>query len=151
MVTPARLTVSEIRQKIFEVSDEPSRGIGALPGQLFHRVADAAFRDGHLASWQAVLTQNMDAEEWAEKLYREVLGPDLTNSQSALRESGFEVWQLWCAVRSFATWFCGLIAEATNRGLIRYDPHMERWQGAKSLFERELDLNATFARTGLDE
>src|SRR5258707_977638 len=103
-----RLTVSDIRQKIFEVSDEPSRGVGALPGQLFHRVADCALRSGHPASWQSVLTEELDADDWAQKLYDEVVGPDLTKSQSALRRSGSEVWQLWCAVRSFATWFCGL-------------------------------------------
>jgi S-DNA-T family DNA segregation ATPase FtsK/SpoIIIE len=143
MVTPARLTVSEIRQKIFEISDEPSQGIGALPGQLFHRVADAALRVSHPGSWQAVLTQELDAEDWAQRLYREVLGPDLTNAQSGLRENGSEVWQLWCAVRSFTTWFCGLLAEAANRGLIRYDPHKECWHGADSLFEQECDLNAT--------
>jgi hypothetical protein len=44
-----RLTVSDIRQKIFEVSDEPSRGIGSLPGRLFHQVADCALRNGHPA------------------------------------------------------------------------------------------------------
>ena len=148
MATPIRLTVSEIRQKIFEVSGDPSRGIGALPGRLFHRVTDAALRSGYPASWQAVLTKELDAEEWAQRLYYEVLGPDLTNSQSALRENGAEVWQLWCAVRSFAAWFCGLIAEATNRDLIRYDPHTECWHGADSLFESECDLNATFREPG---
>jgi hypothetical protein len=138
-----RLTVSDIRQKIFEVSDAPSRGIGALPGQLFHRVADCALRGGHPASWQFVLTEELDAEEWAQKLYYEVLGPDLTSSQSALRQNGSEVWQLWCAVRSFATWFSGLLAEARTRGLIHYDARAECWRGADTLFEQECDLSAT--------
>jgi DNA segregation ATPase FtsK/SpoIIIE, S-DNA-T family len=138
-----RLTVSDIRQKIFEVSDAPSRGIGALPGQLFHRVADCALRGGHPASWQFVLTEELDAEEWAQKLYYEVLGPDLTSSQSALRQNGSEVWQLWCAVRSFVTWFSGLLAEARTRGLIHYDARAECWRGADTLFEQECDLSAT--------
>jgi S-DNA-T family DNA segregation ATPase FtsK/SpoIIIE len=140
---PIRLTVSDIRQKIFEVSDEPSRGIGALPGQLFHRVADCALRNGHPAFWQSALTNELDAEEWAQKLYYEVLGPDLTNSQSALRDSGSEVWQLWCAVRSFATWFCGLLSEAVRRDVIGYDARKECWLGADTLFEQECDLSAT--------
>jgi DNA segregation ATPase FtsK/SpoIIIE, S-DNA-T family len=139
-----RLTVSDIRQKIFEVSDEPSRGIGALPGRLFHQVADCALRNGHPAFWQFVLTNDLDAEEWAQKLYHEVLGPDLTNSQSALRDNGSEVWQLWCAVRSFASWFCGVLSEAVNRGLLKFDVRKECWVGADTLFEQECDLSATF-------
>jgi hypothetical protein len=138
-----RLTVSDIRQKIFEVSEEPSRGIGALPGRLFHQVADCALRNGHPAFWQFVATNELDAEEWAQKRYHEVLGPGLTNSQSALRDNGSEVWQLWCAVRSFATWFCGLLSEAVNRGLLEYDAGKECWLGADTLFERECDLSAT--------
>src|SRR5258708_36953737 len=98
-----RLTVSDIRQKIFEVSDEPSRGVGALPGQLFHRVADCALRSGHPASWQSVLTEELDADDWAQKLYDEVVGPDLTKSQSALRRSGSGVWQAFGPVPSIAT------------------------------------------------
>jgi hypothetical protein len=143
MPAAIKLTVSDIRQKIFEVSDEPSRGIGALPGTLFHRVAECALTNGHPASWQSVLTEELDAAEWAQKLYYEVLGPDLTKSQSSLRDSGSEVWQLWCAVRSFATWFCGLLAEATKRGLIAYDARRECWRGADTLFEQECDLIAT--------
>jgi S-DNA-T family DNA segregation ATPase FtsK/SpoIIIE len=139
-----RLTVSDIRQKIFEVSDEPSRGIGSLPGQLFHRVADCALRNGHPAFWQFVLTDELDAEEWAQKLYYEVLGPDLSNSQSPLRENGTEVWQLWCAVRSFTTWFCGLLSEAMRHDLIEYDVRKECWRGADALFEQECDLSATW-------
>jgi hypothetical protein len=138
-----RLTVSDIRQKIFEVSDEPSRGIGALPGQLFHRVADAALRNEHPAFWQSALTNELDAEEWAQKLYYEVLGPDLTNSQSALRDRGLEVLQLWCAVRSFANWFCGLLTEAMSSDLIKYDARKECWLGAGSVFEQECELGAT--------
>jgi hypothetical protein len=141
--TAIRLTVSDIRQKIFEVSNEPSRGIGALPGQLFHRVAECALRNGHPASWQFVLTNELDAQEWAQKLYYEVLGPDLTNSQSVLRDSGSEVWQLWRGVRSFTAWFCGLRSEAMTRGLIEYDAPKERWRGADTLFEQECDLSAT--------
>lgn len=138
-----RLTVSDIRQKIFEVSDEPSRGIGSLPGRLFHQVAYCALRNGHPAFWQLALTNELDAEEWAQKLYHEVLGPGLTNTQSALRDNGSEVWQLWCAVRSFATWFCGLLSEAVKRDLIKYDARRECWVGADTLFEQECDLSAT--------
>ena len=138
-----RLTVSDIRQKIFEISGEPSRGVGALPGQMFHRAADCALRSSHPASWQSVLTQELDADEWAQKLYDEVLGPDLAKSQLVLQQSGSEVWQLWCAVRSFAIWFCGLLAEAMKRGLIKYDARKECWLGADSLFEQECDLVAT--------
>jgi DNA segregation ATPase FtsK/SpoIIIE, S-DNA-T family len=138
-----RLTVTDIRQKIFEISDEPSRGIGALPGQLFHRVADCALKSSHSASWRSVLTEELDADEWAQKLYDEVVGPDLTKLQSALRDGGLEVWQLWCAVRSFANWFRGLLAEAMERGLIYYDARKECWLGADSLFEQECDLSAT--------
>jgi hypothetical protein len=143
-----RLTVSDIRQKIFEVSDEPSHGIGALPGRLFHQVADCALRNGHPAFWQFVLTNELDAEEWAQKLYHEVLGPGLTNSQSALRDNGLEVWQLWCAVRSFASWFCGVLSEAVNRGLLEFDVRKECWLGADTLFEQECDLSATLREPG---
>jgi hypothetical protein len=146
--TEIRLTVSDIRQRIFEVSDEPSHGIGALPGSLFHRVAECALREGHSASWQSVLTDELDADEWAQKLYDEVLGPDLSRSQSALRESGSEIWQLWCAVRSFASWFCGLLTEAMSRGMISYDAGRERWHSANSLFEPECDLSATLREPG---
>ena len=115
MPPAARLTVSDIRQKIFEASNEPSRGIGSLPGQLFHRVGECALTNGHPAFWQSVLTNELNAEEWGQKLYYEVLGPELTNAQSVLREIGSDVWQLWCAVRSFAKWFCSLLSEAGSR------------------------------------
>jgi DNA segregation ATPase FtsK/SpoIIIE, S-DNA-T family len=138
-----RLTVSEIRQKIFEASDEPSQRMGALAGQLFHRAADCALRDEHPAFWQAVLTRELNAEKWARTLYDQALGPELTKSQSALRENGAEVLQLWHAVRSFANWFCGLLAEAMQLGAIRYDERKEAWLGAASLFDQECDLTAT--------
>ncbi|MGO9171913.1 MAG: FtsK/SpoIIIE domain-containing protein [Rhodomicrobium sp.] len=146
--TAIRLTVSDIRQRIFEVSNEPSRGIGSLPGRLFHRVAECALTNGHPAFWQVVLTNELDADEWAQKLYQEVLGPDLTNAQSVLRESGSEVWQLWSAVRSFTTWFCDLLTEAVSRNLIEYDAQKECWRGAENLFEQECDLRATLHEPG---
>jgi DNA segregation ATPase FtsK/SpoIIIE, S-DNA-T family len=141
--TSARLTVSEIRQKIFEASDEPSRGIGNVWGRLFHQVADCALRTGHPASWQLALTDELNAEAWMEKLYDEVLGPGLTNLQSSLHESGSEVWLLWCSVHSFAKWFCGLLTEAVERGKIQYDAARECWLNADTLFEQECDLSAT--------
>src|SRR5262249_25880707 len=139
----ARLTVSDIRQKIFEASDEPSRGIGSVSGQLFHQVADCALRNGHPACWQLALTNELDAEEWAQKLYDEVLGPGLTNLQSSLRESGSEVLQLWRGVRSFSTWFCGLLSEAMKCDQIKYGAGRECWIGVDTLFEGECDLSAT--------
>jgi DNA segregation ATPase FtsK/SpoIIIE, S-DNA-T family len=137
------LSISDVRQKIFEVFGERPRGVSALAGQLFHRVVNCALRSGHPASWQSVLTEQLDADEWAQKLYDEVVGPDLTKSQSVLRDSGSEVWQLWCAIRSFASWFCDLLAEAIEHELIRYDALKEHWDGADSLFEQECDLVAT--------
>jgi hypothetical protein len=131
----ARLTVSDIRQRIFEVSDEPSRGIGNVWGQLFHRVADCALQKEHPASWHFTLTDELDAEAWMLKLYDEVLGPGLTNLQSSLHDNGSEVWLLWCSVHSFTKWFCGLLTEAMERGHLKYDAASERWIGADTLFE----------------
>jgi hypothetical protein len=142
-VPSARLTVSDIRQKIFNVSDEPSRGIGNVWGRLFHQVADCALRNGHPASWQLALTDDLDTEAWMQKLYDEVLGPGLTNLQSSLHDNGSEVWLLWCSVHSFAKWFCGLLAEAMERGHVKYDAAKECWVGADTLFEQECDLSAT--------
>ena len=143
-----RLTVSEIRQKIFEASNEPSQGLGALAGQLFHRAADCAMREDHPAFWQAVLTRELNAEEWAQTLYDHALGPELTKSQSALRENGAEVLQLWRAVNAFTKWFCGLLAEAMQVGAVRYDERREAWFGSDSLFEHECDLSAKVHEPG---
>jgi hypothetical protein len=138
-----RLTVSEIRQKIFEASSEPSRGMGALPGKLFHRAAECALRAEHPAFWQDVLTRELNAKEWARTLYDHALGPELTKSQSALRDNGAEVLQLWRAVESFAKWFCRLLEAAIQRGAIRYDERKEKWVGSESLFKPECDLTKT--------
>jgi hypothetical protein len=140
-----RLTVSEIRQKIFEASRLPSDGAGSIAGRLFHRTAECALRPGHPACWQSVLTANLDSSRWARALYEHSLGPDLTRSQSSLFENGQEVLAVWRGVQSFTTWFCGLLAEAMSAGAIQYDETREEWTGVADLFQPESSLMATIS------
>ena len=85
---PVRLTVSEVRQRIFEASGTASSGAGSLAGRLFHRTVECALREEHPACWKAILTAELNAEAWARTLYEQALGPELTRLQSGLRDSG---------------------------------------------------------------
>jgi len=135
--SPVRLTVSEIRQRIFEISETRSDGAGSLAGQLFHHEAAAAVEDGHPACWKSVLDSELNAEEWASVLYEQALGAELTRLQPALCDNGEAVLTLWRGVHSYTRWFCGLLAEAMRSGELRYDPQIECWHGAGSLFQTE--------------
>ncbi len=141
---PVRLTVSAIRQRIFEVSGVPSLGAGSAAGQLFHRVAEQALEGGHPACWRSVLTDDLNVDEWIDALYEHSLGPELTRQHALLRENGAEVLTLWRGVRSFARWFCDLLAQAVRSGVLRYDGQTEHWVGGESLFQPECELEATF-------
>jgi hypothetical protein len=141
---PVRLTVSAIRQRIFEVSGVPSQGAGRAAGQLFHSVAQQALEDGHPACWRSVLTDELNADEWLDALYEHALGLELTRQHALLRESGKEVLTLWRGVQSFARWFCGILAEAVRSGALKYDGQAEQWIGGESLFQSECELETAF-------
>ena len=141
---PVRLTVSAIRQRIFEVSGVPAQGAGSLAGQLFHRVAEYGFADGHPSCWRSVLTAKLNADEWIDSLYEHALGPELTRQHGLLRENGEEVLTLWRGVQCFARWFCGILSEAVKSGALRYDGQAEQWVGTESLFESECELETEF-------
>lgn len=140
--TPVRLTVSEIRQRIYEVAGVRSQGAGSLAGRLFHLAAECALDDAHPAGWRSSLTAELNSEEWISILYDSVVGPELTRRHATLVESGEEVFTLWSGVRTFASWFCGLLAEAARKGVIRYDGQEERWLGGEGLFACEYELES---------
>jgi hypothetical protein len=142
------LAVSDVRQRIFEVSGSRSSGAGSLAGQLFHRAAECALQNEHPAGWRQALTSELNAEEWARKLYEYALGPELTRLQSSLRESGAEVLAVWRGVGQFACWFCGLLAEASRAGAIRYDELREAWVGGETLFSAECELAVELREPG---
>jgi hypothetical protein len=146
---PVRLTVSEIRQRIFEVSGTAAQGAGSMAGQLFHAAASAALEEEHPAGWKSVLTGALDEQEWLRSLYDQVLGPELTRLQPSLRDNGGEVLTLWRGVQSFTHWFCGLLAEAMRNGTIRYDAQTELWleseSGYESIFQSEREVEAVFS------
>jgi hypothetical protein len=144
----ARLTVSEIRQRIFETSGTESMGAGSLAGQLFHRTAACALEPEHPACWRAVLGEDLNAEEWARKLYEEALGPELVKLQAPLSENGAEVMAVWQGIGSFAGWFCGLLAEAQRARAISFDKRKEEWTVAPGLFETECDLSIRLREPG---
>jgi hypothetical protein len=141
---PVRLTVSAIRQRIFEVSGVPSQGAGSAAGQLFHRVAEQALDEAHPAYWRSVLTGELNADEWLGALYQHSLGPELTRQHALLRESGEEVLTLWRGVQSFARWFCGILSEAVRTGVLHFDGQAEQWVGGDSLFQSECELETVF-------
>jgi hypothetical protein len=149
---PVRVTVSQVRQRIFEVSGRPAEGAGSLAGQLFHDAARCALTDSHPSCWKSALTATLDEEAWLASLYDTVLGPALTRMQPALGDSGEVVLALWDATRHFAQWFCGLLRETMDRGALRYDGRREQWVeesiqdrgGAGSLFEAERDAERLF-------
>jgi len=141
---PVRVTVSQVRQKIFEVSGRPGEGAGRVAGQLFHRTAECALRDQHPACWKNVLTSTLDEQEWLTALYEHILGPELIRAQPSLAESGEEVLKLWSAVQQFVRWFCGLVQEAVDGGMIRYDGQREEWRGSDSLFQSEYEVERIF-------
>ena len=139
-----RLTVSAIRQEIFKASGVSSQGAGSAAGRLFHRVAENALTEGHPACWRSVLDGELNADAWIEALYEHALGQELTRQHALLRENGEEVLTLWRGVQSFARWFCGILKEAVQSGLLRYDGQAEQWIGGESLFQPECELEATF-------
>jgi hypothetical protein len=98
---PVRLSVSEIRQKIFEISGHPSEGAGSVAGQLFHETAKCALLDGHPACWKSVLTSTLDEQQWLASLYERVLGPGLMRLQPLLADSGEDVLKLWVGAQQF--------------------------------------------------
>jgi len=144
----ARVTVSQVRQKIFEVSGRPAEGGGSVAGSLFHDAAKCALADGHPASWKNVLTESLDEQEWLASLYENALGPGLARQQPSLAESGEDVLKLWRALQQFVHWFCGLLREAIDRGQISYDGKQEEWVGADSLFQAECEREKEFNETG---
>lgn len=139
----ARLTVSEIRQRIFEAAGTASQGAGSLAGMLFHRVASSALQPDHPASWRKAVGPDVNVDQWAEVLYEQVLGPELTRLQSTLAQNGQEVLTTWQATKAFAGWFCGLLQEAQQSGAVRFDPLREEWVGGDGLFQAECELTAT--------
>lgn len=145
---PARVTISEIRQKIYEVSARTAEGPGNIAGHLFHRVAARALTEGHPACWQSILTSTLSEEEWLASLYEHALGPELILRQTSLAGKGGEVLRLWRATEQFVHWFCGLLREATEGGRIGYDGQAERWRGAASLFQAEYDVERVLMEPG---
>jgi hypothetical protein len=145
---PVRLTVSEIRQKIFEISGRPAEGAGSVAGQLFHEAAKCALSDGHPACWKSVLTSTLDEREWLASLYDRVVGPGLMRLQPSLADNGEDVLKLWVAAQQFVHWFCGLLREAMAQGNLRYDGQLEEWVGAESLFQAECDIVKVFFQPG---
>ena len=122
---PARVTVSQVRQKIFEVSGRPAEGAGSVAGRLFHDAARCALAGKHPASWKSVLTETLDEQEWLSSLYKNALGPELARLQPSLADSGEEVLKLWRALQQFVHWFCGLLREAIDHGNITFDGKRE--------------------------
>jgi len=146
--SPVRLTVSQIRQKIFEVSGRPSEGVGSVAGSIFHSMAAAALDPEHPAFWQTALTGDLDEENWLCALYEQALGPELVRMQPSLATSGAEVFELWQAARQFVTWFCGLLREAMTSGRLRFDGRSERWLGGSELFQAECAVERLFMEQG---
>jgi hypothetical protein len=143
-----RVTVSEIRQKIYQVSGRGGEGAGSVAGQIFHHVASCALIDSHPAGWQRVFNSTFNEEEWLPLLYEHALGPELIRRQASLADSGDEVLRLWRATQQFVHWFCGLLREAKEAGRISYDGQAERWPGAASLFQAEYDVERDFMEPG---
>lgn len=141
-----RLTVSAVRQRIYEATHSGKHSSGSIAGQIFHRVAACALSNDHPAYWQANLTDEFDVEEWILLLYDYVVGPDLTRFHSALRDSGEDVLTLWSGVRSFARWFCELLRESVSNGAIAYDRATEQWLENQPLFHSEYEVEACFQR-----
>lgn len=142
LTEPARLTVSDVRQRIFHASGGGPPGQGSVAGLLFHRTLEAALRESASAFWRASLPPDLDPEQWSLRLYDLALGPEIGRAQASLRESGAEALAVWNGLRSFARWFCGLIREAAAQNLVSYDSLQERWCGGEDLFRAELELSA---------
>ncbi len=145
---PRRLTVSEVRQEIFQVSGRPAQGAGGVAGQIFHDVANCALADAHPASWKQFLTGELDAEKWLDAIYRLLLGPRLNRLQPSLADCGEDVLRLWVATQQFVHWFTGLLRQALDHGTITYDRQRETWIGADSLFQSEIEITKTFDEPG---
>lgn len=149
--TSSRVTISGIRQKIYEVSGRAAEGGGSIAGRIFHHVAACALTDGHPACWQSILTSTLSEEEWLASLYEYALGPELILRHASLADKGGEVLHLWRATQQFVQWFCGLLREALERGRISYDGQAERWLNAASLFQGEFDVERVFMEPGWSE
>jgi hypothetical protein len=146
--SPVRLTVSEIRQEIYEVSEHRSAGAGGVVGQLFHKVARCALTDEHPACWKRALTSDLNEPEWLASLYNAVLGPGLTRLQPSLADRGEDILCLWSATQQFVHWFIGLLRQAIANGGLQYDGRREEWIGAGSLFQVECDVEKVIQEPG---
>lgn len=137
---PAELSVTQIRQALWEAGGAPHTGAGptALAGRLFHETV-AALLTGP-ASWQTVLGKGR-LDDWRalrRHAYERLLGPRVLAEQAALAESGREVLLLWKAVTEFCQWLSGLLRAANESG----------WLEANDWLGVEMPLERTFQEPG---
>jgi hypothetical protein len=148
---PVVLSVSQIRQQVFEKSrgpvDPDARKPGSAAGRLFHLCASSVVNPNHPACWQAVLDDEPGgAERLAAALYDTVVGPELSRCRPAM--AGEQLLDVWKAVRAYAQWFTRLIDSARQAGAIRYDAKHDTWQGAVNLFLGELEVTRQLYEPG---
>lgn len=153
MPQPVELTVSQIRQAIWE-TDTATHGshsvASLLTGKLFHEtVAGLLGEDPHV-SWQSALNDGAleDYERLRRHAYEHLLGPRLSRHEAALREQGGEVLCLWQAVGEMCRWLCRILSAARDRGWLRYDEHAERWIRTERLIFSEEPLSCEFHEPG---
>jgi hypothetical protein len=148
---PVVLSVSEIRQQVFETTrgseDAHVQKAGSAAGRLFHLCAASVVNPRHPACWQTVLDDEPDgAGRLAAVLYDTVIGPELLRCRPAL--TGEQLLEVWKAVNAYAKWFTRLIDGARQAGAIRYDPKRDAWQGATNLFLGEFQVTRQLQEPG---
>lgn len=144
---PVVVTVSQLRQRIFEAVGHTTPAHGSQAGTLFHKAAAAVLDPHHPAHWEQIVTNDSDsAWRLAATVYDTVLSPELARCRAAL--TGEQVLAVWNGVQAFARWFANLIEKAQRRGALHYDPILETWTGAEDLFRAELPVSRTFHEPG---
>src|SRR5271165_1207363 len=152
---PVVLSVSQIRQRTFEVTREVTSAgtvedtavpTGSAAGRLFHLCAASVVDRRSGTHWEQVLGEEDNAIRLADAVYDIVLGPELVRCRSAV--TGEQLLLVWNAVRAFSVWFAKLIERARQRGVIRFDPKREVWEGSTELFVGEFEVIQQFHEAG---
>lgn len=149
---PVVLSVSQIRQQVFEKLRPPSgqaaaHGSASAAGRLFHLCASAVVNPQAPAYWERILDDEPDgAARLTSLLYDTVLGPELVRCRGAI--AGEQLLQVWNAVGAYSTWFARLVDTARTGAAIRYDAKRECWLGSTSLFHGEVEVTRQFQEPG---
>jgi len=143
---PVNVSVSLLREELWQASScfRNAEGPSAMMGGLFHRTIERLLTGD--SRWTSILTGQDLADHLTLRrhAYERILGPQLTQHEAALKESGRQVLWLWTALDEACHWLSNLLQAARDQGWIGYDPEGGCWTGADRLIASEQPLSREF-------